>query len=445
MPEGVDLVADELNVSSLGSLISLSSGDFIRASDYKSGAGNVIVVGAGGAIGRTIQAANTSAPAVTIGRVGAGAGSAHYSDAAVYATDNTLIAAPDNSLRPRFLYHFLRSVDWRPLRSGSAQPLINQSAVKGLNIPVFPLDVQDSISQLIDSADGRRSSAITHITAARRAIERFRQAVLAAACSGRLTAEWRSGHGVLSTADSNGVPAGWRWTTFGEVCQRVTVGHVGKMVNEYQAEGIPFLRSLNVRELRFEPQDLKFVSRAFHDRLSKSSLHPGDIVVVRSGLVGTACVIPSDLKEANCSDLVIARPGPDLVPEFGAIYVNAPQMKAHISNVKVGSTQAHFNTRSMQTAPLLAPPVEEQYEIVRMVHGLLAMANRLLAQTERASRSIERSAQAVLAKAFRGDLVPAEADTAVREPAAVLSQRSPASVPTQRLLRRSTGTQQATA
>jgi len=105
---------------------------------------------------------------------------------------------------------------------------------------------------------------------------------------------------------------------------------------------------------------------------------------------------------------VIARPGPQLIPEFGAIYVNAAQMKAHISNVKVGSAQAHFNTRSMQAAPLLLPPVAEQHEIANRVKKLLAVCDGLRGRIEAASRRVERSSQAVLAKAFRGELVRAE-------------------------------------
>lgn len=99
----------------LRNLVSLSSGDFIKAKDYRRGNGDVIVVGAGGAIGRTHFEPNAPARSIVIGRVGA-AGAAHYFGEPVFATDNTLIAVPNQSLRPRFLFHFLRSVDWQALQ-----------------------------------------------------------------------------------------------------------------------------------------------------------------------------------------------------------------------------------------------------------------------------------------------------------------------------------------
>lgn len=63
----------------------------------------------------------------------------------------------------------------------------------------------------------------------------------------------------------------------GDLCERVTVGFVGSMVDEYVSRGIPLLRSLNVRRNLIDRTELKFVSPAFHKRLSKSSLSVGDV------------------------------------------------------------------------------------------------------------------------------------------------------------------------
>jgi len=187
-------------------------------------------------------------------------------------------------------------------RDGTTVQSIQYPLLKDTVIPVPPLEDRRWIIDAVGMVLAKQSSTPPHLAAARRAIERFRRAVLAAACSGRLTFDWRASNMTdeLSAQDPD-QPPGWRWTTFGQACDRVTVGHVGKMVNEYRPSGVPFLRSLNVRELRFEPEDLKFISHEFHQRLAKSALRPGDIVVVRSGYVGTACVIPPELEEVITS------------------------------------------------------------------------------------------------------------------------------------------------
>ena len=68
-----------------------------------------------------------------------------------------------------------------------------------------------------------------------------------------------------------------------DVCLDVTVGHVGPMADEYVDDGIPFLRSQNILPFRLDDTNLKFINEAFHKRLKKSALSPGDVVVVRTG------------------------------------------------------------------------------------------------------------------------------------------------------------------
>lgn len=93
-----------------------------------------------------------------------------------------------------------------------------------------------------------------------------------------------------------------------DVCDEITVGHVGPMADSYLPTGIPFLRSQNVRPFKFDPKEIKYVSPEFHAKLKKSALKPGDVVVTRTGAnVGQCCIIPKDLDVANCSDLVILR------------------------------------------------------------------------------------------------------------------------------------------
>jgi type I restriction enzyme S subunit len=141
------------------------------------------------------------------------------------------------------------------------------------------------------------------------------------------------------------LPEGWVWATWEQLSPRVTVGFVGPMKHEYVESGIKFLRSQNVRENRFDPEGLKYISRGFHERISKSTLNSGDIVVVRSGSVGVTCVIPEDLGEANCADLVIVKKPLGMIPQFGSFYMNS-LAKRRVREGQVGVALIHFNTKS---------------------------------------------------------------------------------------------------
>ena len=66
------------------------------------------------------------------------------------------------------------------------------------------------------------------------------------------------------------------------------------------------------------------------------------------------------------------------------------------------------------------PPLPEQQEIVRRVEELFALADRIEARYKKAKAHTDKLTQSILAKAFRGELVPQDPND---EPANVLLDR----------------------
>lgn len=149
----------------------------------------------------------------------------------------------------------------------------------------------------------------------------------------------------------------------------LTVGHVGPMATEYVESGIPFLRSLNIRPFRIDLDGVKYISNAFHERLGKSALKPGDVVVVRTGAPGTAAVVPASLPVANCSDVVIVRPGPDLDARYLAYLINSVA-RGYIDSRTVGAVQQHFNVGAAKGIPIPAATLDEQRRIATALGAL---------------------------------------------------------------------------
>lgn len=176
----------------------------------------------------------------------------------------------------------------------------------------------------------------------------------------------------------------------GDIAEKITVGHVGSMANEYVDDGIPFLRSLNVRPFTFEPADIKFISNRFHESLAKSALKPGDVVVVRTGDPGASCVIPDGLPEANCSDLVIIRCGDKLDPHFVSYYINSithTQVKGQL----VGAIQKHFNIGAVKE--LSVPDIDKAHQskisaILSALDAKIDCNNRINAELEAIAKTL---------------------------------------------------------
>lgn len=195
----------------------------------------------------------------------------------------------------------------------------------------------------------------------------------------------------------------WRDTVLGEVADQITVGHVGPMASRYTSEGVPFLRSQNVRRLHLDLSDVKHIPDDFHAELSKSRLQPGDVVVVRTGDPGACAVIPESLEDANCADLVIIRPGPDLDSRFAAYFINEVG-KHHVASHLVGAVQQHFNVGAARTLPMLLPSIGEQ----RSIAGVLSALEDKIEQNRQTARTLERLARAIF-RAWFVDFEPVKA------------------------------------
>lgn len=180
------------------------------------------------------------------------------------------------------------------------------------------------------------------------------------------------------------------------LCDRITVGHVGPMANEYIDEGIPFLRSQNVLPFRVTADGLKFISRDFHERLRKSALRPGDVVVVRTGYPGTAAVVPEWLADANCADLVIITPGPDLDAHFLATVFNSNWGIGSVAGALVGSAQQHFNVGAARRLRLHLPPRPTQ----RKIAAILSAYDDLIENNNRRIQVLEDMARRIYCEWF---------------------------------------------
>lgn len=106
------------------------------------------------------------------------------------------VVAHSMLIEPRFLFFYLLSERKTLIEKGQggAQPNISQEIVKSHPIPLPPLNEQRRIVAKLEKLLSRVDAAQARLATVPRIIKRFRQSVLAAACSGKLTADWRGQH-----------------------------------------------------------------------------------------------------------------------------------------------------------------------------------------------------------------------------------------------------------
>lgn len=160
------------------------------------------------------------------------------------------------------------------------------------------------------------------------------------------------------------IPAEWDIRSCERVCQEIVVGIVVTPAKYYVPNGVPVLRSANLREDGIVTDELVFISPVSNLLHRKSMIYKGDVLTVRTGYPGTTCVVPDFLDGANCVDLIISRPGPNIISDFLALWVNSPFGKDQVLRVQGGLAQQHFNIGEMRHLLVAVPDKTEQTTIL---------------------------------------------------------------------------------
>ena len=160
------------------------------------------------------------------------------------------------------------------------------------------------------------------------------------------------------------IPAEWEVERCVSICNEIVVGIVIRPAQYYREEGVPALRSANVRENRIDPSDLVYISATDNAQLRKSQVRHGDLVTVRTGYPGTTAVIPPEFDGCNCVDIVISRPNPKKIrSEYLSLWINSDHGKRQILEGQGGLAQQHFNVNEMKNLLVKVPMPDEQERI----------------------------------------------------------------------------------
>jgi type I restriction enzyme S subunit len=392
-----------------------------------------VLYGANGIIGYYSEYTHEN-PTVMITCRGATCGNIHISKPFAYINGNAM--ALDNLKEeachlPYFAY-FLRSRGFEDVITGSAQPQITQEGLRKIEVPLAPLNEQKRIADKLDQLLARVDACRERLDRIPVFLKRFRQAVLAAATSGQLTEDWRESVGCASRTLTN--PD----TVEGARCAPYTIIPIRKLITDIRygtskkciydlADGTPVLRIPNIADNgRLDGANLKF---ALFDKKERENLElqKGDILIIRSNgsvdLVGKAAVVDSAFEGYLYAGYLI-RLRPDktkIIPQYLWIFLSSPKTRAYIELIARSTAGVNnINSEEIQAIEVATPSLGEQQEIIRRVEKLFAFADRLEARYRQARAEVDRLAPALLAKAFRGELVPQDPND---EPASALLER----------------------
>ncbi|EMW8798457.1 restriction endonuclease subunit S [Escherichia coli] len=190
------------------------------------------------------------------------------------------------------------------------------------------------------------------------------------------------------------VPKGWSSVQAQDVCKSISVGVVIKPTQYYVREGygVKAFRSANVREGFINDSDWVYFSHEGHAINKKSHLKTGDVLIVRTGYPGTACVVTPEFEGSNAIDIVIARPDMDkIIPEYLCAYTNSHIGKSQVLDLQGGMAQKHLNVGAYQVLKINLPPLREQKKIAQILltwDNAISVTEKLLTNSQQQKKAL---------------------------------------------------------
>ena len=356
---------------------------------------------------------------------------------------------PASGADPNFIAAQLKSSASDILRScaksGTTVDSIDFDRLKTFPVVLPPALEQRRIVAKLDSLRDRSARARQELDRIPKLIERYKQAIIAKAFSGELTADWRKHHSNVAplkplldahrkaikrnflspsasgNSELNLLPKGWSWLQAQDATEPDAEIVYGIVQPGPKLEtGIPYVRGMDIQHGEIRVDQLMKTSSAIAERYSRAALRGGDVLlgIIRETKVA---IVPKSLDGANITQgTARIRPADFISSEYLAYWLRSNFAQMWLHDHYRGIDMPGLNLRDVRRLPVPVAPPGEQIEIVRLVSLSLNWLKRVSTEHSHADHLLPKLDEAILAKAFRGELVPQDPND---EPASALLAR----------------------
>ncbi len=317
---------------------------------------------------------------------------------------------------------------------GVAYTGINITDLKLLPIRFPPLSEQKRIVAKVETLLARVNAARQRLAKVPAILKRFRQYVLAAACCGQLTADWREENKAVrpaaellrqALAESSASERKSETTANGELPATWCAAEFGQVTQNHDGKRVPVKADDRIKRRGDFPY---YGASGIIDSIDDYLFDGEFLLIGEDGANLLSRSTPIAFRATgkfwvnNHAHIVQMRAGMPL--QYLEFFVNGIDLQDYVT----GTAQPKLTQAALNRIPVPVPPLAEQHEIVRRAKALFARADRIEKRLATATRRVETLTQAILAQAFRGELVPTEAELARREgrdyePASALLER----------------------
>ncbi|MDH5827325.1 restriction endonuclease subunit S [Sphingobacterium faecium] len=309
--------------------------------------------------------------------------------------DGTKILKAKKGINDKFLYYYLLSLNIPDF--GYSR---HYSIFKELDFPLPPLAEQERIVTKLDTLFAQHEIMKKALNRIPQLLKDFRQQVLTQAVTGKLTEQWRKGKSLLE----------WKIDIIKNITSKLGSGSTPRGGSDtYLAEGIPLVRSMNIVFGGIKLHGLAFINESQAKALRNSEIQFEDILLNITGAsIGRLCLADKIVTGGRVNQHVfIIRPWTDIVlPKYLESYLCSNLIQRFIEEKKYGAGMEAISKNQIENFEINLPPLQEQQEIVCRIESLFGKADAIEVRYIKLKEKITSLPQALLHKAFKGELVP---------------------------------------
>jgi len=319
---------------------------------------------------------------------------------------------------PKFCMYQLQSILFQELLAnagkGTAQKGIYLKALSEMPFILAPLDEQKLIVDEIEKQISRIDEAVKSFDRIKINIERLRNTTLKLAFEGKLfSAErelsWEGSstiHESLPIAEETpDLPNSWKWTNLARLKQSSIYGPRFSS-DDYSTKGIAVLRTTDIDRFgRVSIENAPKIELS-EEEYEKYKLEIGDLLITRTGSIGTVAVYNDHVKAIPGAFLIHYRLlRSEIIAWYLFYFFISPKGQAALLESSSGGGRLNLNVPSLDSIPIPVPSVAEQTRIVKTIDDNFLNIEKLEEMVRVNSTRLEQLRRKVLQEAFEGKLV----------------------------------------
>ena len=318
------------------------------------------------------------------------------------AIGSTLGALSPYGYKSEYLYYFLLS-QYEVINSkarGVGIPHVDPTYLWSLQLPLPPLAEQERIVAKLDKLFAQHEKIKAALDRIPQLLKNFRQQVLSQAVTGKLTEQWREGKDLEA----------WRSMRISELGELIS-GFAFKS-SDFNDAGIQLIRMGNLYNNKLDlSRSPIFLPKDYEAKLiERYSTQKGDILLSLTGTkykrdYGFAIEINTNEKLLINQRILCIRPS--INSKYLLYLLRDNIFRDQFFALETGGVnQGNVGVTNLAKIALEIPSVQEQQEIVHRVENLFAKADTIESRYQTLKAKIDSLPQAILNKAFKGELVP---------------------------------------